>query len=282
MDGIMKKTILAFVLTLISLGGCAGRMNSDLLQARIRDQAAQLTASQQETSKIKAELKQSRHETERLKAELAQQKFGLDEIQSATATIDRLHIYGMSSGGLNKDGRPGDDAVVVQFAPLDEDGDAIKAAGDVEITLIDPQLPGANSKIGTWKFSADDCASHWTRGIASTGFQFTLPLDQTPQNGNLVLQLKMRTANDQLLNASHAMKIVPGGAVGIAHVKRPRPNAVKVVNLDDEILPPVGDHETTDSSSESDDWADARSKDHPETVILHSANWTEATIPRFR
>ncbi len=50
--------------------------------------------------------------------------------------IDRIKILGIT-GGADTDQRLGDDAVVVYFRPIDIDGDTIKRAGEIEITLLD-------------------------------------------------------------------------------------------------------------------------------------------------
>jgi hypothetical protein len=138
MDGDMKRETLA--LACLFICGCAGRMNTDLLQARIREQATQLSESQREIAKTRTELKLSRLEAERLRSEFAQNGQFDDESTRTPIQISKIHIYPLASGGLNKDRDPGDDAIVVQFAPFDEDNEPIKVPGSVDLVLLDPEF----------------------------------------------------------------------------------------------------------------------------------------------
>ena len=71
MEGTMKRKLLAKLLAWMLICGCAGRVDTDLLQARIREQASQITESQREIAKTRLELKRTRLEADKLKSELA-------------------------------------------------------------------------------------------------------------------------------------------------------------------------------------------------------------------
>ena len=51
-------------------------------------------------------------------------------------SIERIEILGIT-GGVNTDGKGGDDAVAVYFRPVDRDGDVLKRAGKIVIQLLD-------------------------------------------------------------------------------------------------------------------------------------------------
>src|SRR5579864_2544689 len=102
----MKRGLLTLLLA--CLCGCGGRVDADLLQARIREQASQLSDSQREIAKTRSQLKKARLEAERLRAELAQTKSDPDSSEITSAKISRLRIHRLASGGMNKNDQPGD------------------------------------------------------------------------------------------------------------------------------------------------------------------------------
>lgn len=211
----MKRELLMMLAASMLVCGCAARMDSDLLQARIREQSVQLTESQREIAKTRLELKRSRSEAERLKSELAQAGQPVSAGVPMSRTVSRLRINSLSSGGLNKDDQPGDDVVVVQFVPLDSDNEVVRVPGEVELTLLDPLLLESEREIGKWNFTEEECGKHWTRGITSSGYQFSLPLDRSPQHTDLIVHAQYRTSDDCRLEISHVVKVTIPEVVGI-------------------------------------------------------------------
>ena len=284
MDGEMKSKVLTLMLAVFLNCGCAGRMNTDLLQARIREQSTQLSESQREITKTRSELKRTKDEAERLKSELAQAGHENAPVNLPQSKIHKIHIHSLASGGLNKDDKPGDDAVVVQFVPVDSENQPVKVPGELEIRLLDPLLPESDRELGRWTFSADECRSHWTRGITSSGFQFTLPFEETPVHTDLVVHLKFQTLDDRRYDTNQVVKVVlPSGNTRV-QVKRQRPRPIQTVEDSDEFLPPVGDGLQNRDESD-DDWARDDTNEpssKPGHTVLHSSNWTEATIPQMR
>jgi len=279
----MKRSVLTLTLAWL-VCGCASRMNSDVLQARIREQSVQLTESQREVAKTRAELKQVRREADRLRAELGE-THPTGGVARMPADISKVHIYSLLSGGINKDTQPGDDVVVVQFAPFDRDNEPINVPGDVELTLLDPQLPDSERELGHWSFSAEECRKQWTRGIANSGFQFTLPLEEAAQHTDLVVQVQYTTANDRQYETSRVVKVALASADVAAHTRRQRKKPVQVVEDSDDDLPPVGDFrsKTADLDVDDSELDDVKIRStSSQKPLLDSTNWTDATIPSWR
>lgn len=287
----MKPERLLLMLAALMLNcGCAGRMDSDLLQARIREQSIQLTESQREIAKTRADLKRARVESEQLKLELEQAGHQIGERTPVSQTVTQLRIHSLSSGGLNKDDQPGDDAVVFQFVPLNSDNEIVRAPGELEVALLDPQMPEPEQKLGTWNFTSDECQKKWTRGITSSGYQFSLPLDPAPRHSELIVHLKYRTSDDRHLQIRHVVKIVIPPVVAQTQTrsvpKRRRiPDPLPAVDESDDFLPPAGDAMEGLNQTGEADWASDNSETvrvKTETPILHSSSWTDETIPYLR
>lgn len=300
----MERFALLPVLVFLFGSGCASHMNSDLLQARVRDQALQLTESQREIAQARSDLSKSQLEIERMKSELASLQHDSgdpdslpksDSNRSLASHINKLHIYSMASGGLNRDNRPGDDAVAVQFAPMDREGNPLKIPGDLEIALIDPRLPESEREVGQWSFSADECEKQWTHGIASKGYQFTVPLDHPADHSNLVVQLRYTSADSREFRASRIVKVSPASAESKSNRRMARNEPIPETEGVIEDVPPAGifsDDENeavfSDSDLEEPDTTQARRKPdlkastRSEAPLRDSTNWTEATIPLIR
>ena len=284
MDGEMNRNL--FLLMLVVFSGCAGRMNTGLLQAKIREQAIQLAETQREVAEARTELKQAQLEAAQLKSELGKTDVRRDATARMLAEVHRVHIYPLASGGLNKDDAPGDDAVVVQFAPLNRNNQPIQLAGELKITLRDPQLPVPAQVVGEWNYTAEECRKQWTRGLSSSGFQFTLPLEQPVQHDKLMVEIRFQPADDQRYDATQVVKV--NGAAGVATVRAARAGRqpVQVVDDADEFVPPAGF--PTESADEETEFATPEFSDADEQpsksgrAILHSSNWTDGSIPRLR
>ena len=286
MDGDMKRKTLALLLGCLISSGCASdRVDTDLLQARIREQSIQLSESEREIARTRAELKRIRIEAERLQSELSHTGGDAKPLDLQTSQVTGIHIHSLASGGLNKDDQPGDDAVVIQFVPMDTDEEPIKVPGDVEFRLTDPQSSESQQEIGRWTFSAVECRDHWTRGITSSGYQFTLPLQTLPQHSNLVLHLCFRTPDERQFDVSQVVKVVPSPGTNRRTSAKTRLTPLHTVPESEEILPPVGEEHPSHDADQDSDWTASetqRSAVPRDRVLLHSANWTDATIPQLR
>ncbi len=111
---------------------------------------------------------------DRQKEQIAAQQATIDELQRQLQVArglsdkdlqniyypERIEILGLS-GGENLDGQPGDDGVVVYLRPVDRDGDAIKAAGEVRIRLFDLQAPEGHTLVGEYVFPVEKLRSCW-------------------------------------------------------------------------------------------------------------------------
>lgn len=282
----MKRKTLALICACLVYCGCAGRVDTDLLQARIREQSIQLAESEREIAKTRAELKRARQEAERLQSELVELGSEGPAVAVQTSQIDRIHIHSLASGGLNKDDQPGDDAVVIQFVPIDTDGEPLKVPGEVEFRLTDPRLAQPERQIGYWIFSAEECHNHWTRGITSSGYQFTLPLQTLPQHTDLVLHLSFRTSDQRELSVSQVVKVVPSTKSVLAITRKSISSPAQSIEESDETLPPVGEGHSSGEDEHDSDWSDEEEEQKRPALsrraILHSANWTDATIPQLR
>lgn len=196
---------------LAMLVGCLGRGQADLLQARLREQQQRLTSAQSELKSAEQQLAHARKEADALRTQLAESgRPGLLPEQSdLLVRVANIRINPMLTAGVDKDEVAGDDALVVQFAPYDSDGELVKLPGKIEIVAVDPGQPEAQQTIARWEFRADVSRKHWVRGFLGAGYQFTLPWPEPPKQSELIVHVRLTAPDGRAFSANQIIKINP-------------------------------------------------------------------------
>src|ERR1700759_1302502 len=93
--------------------GCLSRGKSDLLQARLREQQEHTAELERQLASTRGDLQRSRKDVEQLRTEMTRSgKQVLPvEYSESLMRVRRLQINSLMSGGLNRDHKPGDDAI---------------------------------------------------------------------------------------------------------------------------------------------------------------------------
>lgn len=264
--------------------GCLGRGSTDLLRARIREQQSHIAETERQMALSQTELQRTRREADTLRAELARSGGGVAgaEQTEALVRVSKLQIHSLLSGGVNKDEQPGDDAFVAQLAPIDDDGEVVKLPGKIELTLIDPALPEDHRQVGQWSFTADECRSRWTRGFTGAGYQFTMPLEASPEHDSLVLHAKLTTSDGRSFDANQIVRVTPSNTITASSRRAVLDKAPR--ELDDINDPPPAP--LKDPPAELPEWAGPKADPPKKPVepppLRDSTNWTEETIPKLR
>ena len=99
-------------------------------------------------------------------------------------TIDPL------TGGVDYDGRSGDDGVSVYLRPVDRDGDAVKVAGEVRIELLDLANAEGSRVVGRYEFSGEEFLQMWVGKLLSNHFVLKCPWTAgPPKHGELTVRV---------------------------------------------------------------------------------------------
>lgn len=196
---------------LVGLSGCLGGGQADLLQARLREQQQQLAETQAQLRSKDKELKLARKDAEGLRVQLARSGNSglLPEQSDLLVRVSALRINSMLTAGFDRDDAFGDDSLAIHFVPVDDQGEVVRLLGDIEIKVLDPSLPEASQTVAKWAFTAEESREHWVRGFLGTGYQFTLPWKDPPQNPELVVHVQLKPADGRTFQTSHVVKITP-------------------------------------------------------------------------
>jgi hypothetical protein len=124
--------------------------------------------------------------------------------------------FGKRTGGLNVDGRPGDEGILVVFEPRTARGEVIAGNGDLSVVLLDPAVSGEGARYARWEFSGSDLSALFrpasADGPAGTYLELTWP-DAPPQHARLKLFLRLRTPDGRQLQIDRDISVMlPVGA----------------------------------------------------------------------
>jgi hypothetical protein len=122
-------------------------------------------------------------------------------------TIDRIVLNEAVSGGLNLDGKPGDELLGVVIEQRDAKDARMIAPGDVSIVVVDPAIEGKASKIARWDFDADEVAKHVRRNREGAALQFELPWPKMPEHSDLRLFVRFTTYDGRKLEANLPIEV---------------------------------------------------------------------------
>lgn len=223
------------MLVLVGVSGCLGRGQTDLLQARLREQQQRLAESQTELQTVQQQLAQARKESDGLRSQLA--KAGtpglLPEQSDLLVRVSGIRINSMLTAGFDQNDEYGDDSLAVHFTPVDHQGEIVKLPGHIRIRVLDPNLPETSRAVAEWNFDPLESRNHWVRGFLGSGYQFTLPWpNEPPRNSQLVVHVQLQPGDGREFSATHVVKITPpvvaaGGQVVPASAAAPFPESTR-------------------------------------------------------
>ena len=222
----MRRPSPAAPLLLLAAGGLAGAgltgcasdnaaaVRHDLLRAE-----DELTRTRVELRDARAELAVAERTAAALRTRLVDggaQVAEAPEQARSWGLASQLTVSKLLTGGLDRDGVPGDELLAVVLAPADEAGEPIKAPGSVSLELLDLAATGPDRTVGSWSFTAAEATETWRRTAIGTGYRFRLPL-APPAGGadsgggiepeELHLVARFETTDGRTFDVTHPVRV---------------------------------------------------------------------------
>ena len=233
-------------------GGLVGKDKSyDLLEAELRTR-------EREILELRGELTHQRQLNLTYQRQPAWDGFaqhgGGTAPAGAAPTLPLKEIaLGSGTGGVDEDGKPGDESLMVVVVPRDDDGTAVKVPGQAVVSAYEVSPQGIKSQIGQWNVAPEQMRRAWKGGLLSTGYFVPLQWDRLPATGRLRVVVRFTSNDGQGYEADKDVTVrpLPGqsfpqtqpGALPPGHGPTPTVSPPRFPNTSDgaEELPPPRD-----------------------------------------
>ncbi len=113
------------------------------------------------------------------------------------------------TGGFDRDGRAGDDGVLVVIEPRNHAGQFVPMTGEVTVGLIDPRAETDDERIvAHWRLSAPQAASKMRRSLLGRGVHLELAWPvEPPRHSDLKLEVVYTSVDGRKLRAQREVTI---------------------------------------------------------------------------
>lgn len=136
----------------------------------------------------------------------------LDDAPVAVAAADdqvaKITLNRQLTGGHDRDGRPGDDGLMIVVEPRNAAGKIIRAAGKLSIVALDPALEGPDARVARWDLSPQQAAGLFKKTLLGEGIHIALPWPHSPpRHSELSLFVRLTRADDEELVVERPIRV---------------------------------------------------------------------------
>jgi hypothetical protein len=169
---------------ILLIAGCQKADDGSSLAVQIE----QLTLEKQQ---LQEQIARSESEKEQLKEQL-QTLSGLPEgvRLENMYSLERIKI-GRLSGFFDKDDDGKRETLIVYVAPIDNDGDGIKATGSMNVQLWDLNKPGSEAMLGEWDIPPGELKKVWFKTIMAVNYRLTFDVSDKVESFDEPLTAKV-------------------------------------------------------------------------------------------
>jgi hypothetical protein len=153
---------------MLLLVGCENTDSNKI--SPLADQVKNLT---QEKTQLQRQIEQSRAENEQLKEQIQV----LSRLPEGVKPENIYFVHGIKitryTNFYDKDKDGKKETLIVYIQPIDQEGDAIKAAGDVDVQLLDLNKPDGPVQLAQWHVTAQQIKELWFKTLLTVNYRLT-------------------------------------------------------------------------------------------------------------
>ena len=189
-------------------GACRPFKRYDLLEAELRHR-------ERELAETRTALEQARHLNEAYARQTpCSRSPGAATASPATTSLPipiKQITLARGTGGIDEDGAPGDEALMIVIAPKDEDDVAVKVPGRAEVWLWEIAPSGQKEFLGSWDISPERLRPTWRQGWISSGYFVSLPWPRYPRQERVRVAVRFVTLDGRVFETDRdiRIKVVP-------------------------------------------------------------------------
>ncbi|MBI5758188.1 MAG: hypothetical protein HZA46_06695 [Planctomycetales bacterium] len=259
-----------------TIASCRGVSHREMVETKLRQQEDQLADLSSRLDRTQSELLVAQREANAFRHQLHDQgQAVLAAEQSAILhRATELRVQSWLTGGIDRDGQPGDEGLSVLVAPMDSTGDVIKLPGEIGIELLDLSQPVGERLIARRQISLVDSESLWHHGFVGTGYLIELNWERIPTQPDVTLNVKLEAPDGRLFQTTHVVKVRPPEQHSAA--AREDESVLKPARFESNGGRPKRDRIAKPSEQPVEDASDSK------PVLETSDRFTEPTIPTLR
>ncbi len=218
------------------LGGCRSNNKYELIEAELRTR-------ERELADARAALDQSRNLLRAYEASQRPATPGPHPGGGGAFVQVKEIALARGTGGVDEDGAPGDEGLMVVIVPRDDDGSAVKVPGRVLVAAWEVTPAGLKNPIGSWNIPADKLRPTWKSGLISTGYFVAVPWQTLPSTDRVRIAVRLITTDGRAFEADRDVSVKPplalrGGGRAPVFPEMPPPGVPSALPPGTEELPP--------------------------------------------
>jgi len=194
--------------------GC--HSSNDLLEAELRTREMQLLDLRTERDHLVSHNDALQREIVALRGG-SPMKLSPEEA-SQTFTLHGIAL-GRQTGGLDEDGRPGDEALQVLVEPRDVDGHPIKVPGKLVVQALEITPQGTKNPLSSCEIPPDALRRSWKSGLFTTGYLLNLPWKNWPTQDKMKVIAQLTLSDGRTFEAEKDITV----RVAPAAIRKPAP-----------------------------------------------------------
>jgi hypothetical protein len=190
-----------FALTL--LGAMSGCRSCDRVESELRARENDVLVLRDELDRCGIYNQTLQQEVHALRGQL-----GIPPDASPPAAYPVKSIaLGRQTGGRSNDTGPGDDTLQVQVEPLDPEGQAIKAPGQLLVLAQEITTEGIKRPLSSWLVPPDQLRQSWRNGLLTTGYVLNLPWKNWPTTEKLRITAQFQLPGGRVFEADRDVMV---------------------------------------------------------------------------
>jgi hypothetical protein len=120
----------------------------------------------------------------------------------------RVAFHEALTRGLDVDGRPGDEGIIVVVTLVDMQGRQVRMPAQMAVAVVDPQLPREHAKIAHWEFTPEETAAAFGSTPFGEGHFFELLWQRVPPgHADIEVHVQAITPGGQEVRAVRPIRI---------------------------------------------------------------------------
>ena len=183
----------------------------DLLEAELRTRERELTEARAELTHLRL-LNQTYQRQGAPPAAFTDPSFLPGPAGVPTLPLRDVTL-GNGTGGVDDDGRPGDESLMAVVVPRDDDGAAVKVPARLVVFAYEVSPEGLKMPIGKWDVPPEQLRATWRGGVFGSGYFVPLQWDRLPRTHRVRISVRLITLDGREFEADKDVTVrpLPGG-----------------------------------------------------------------------